>query len=71
MLTACLDHELRQQGIRVLAVHPGQLLTEAAAADANTEPNVAAAKLADWLESLDRNSACQLHDLMADGVIPW
>jgi len=71
MLTACLDHELRREGIRVVSVHPGQLRTGAGAADANTEPEVAAVRLADWLESLDRNVACCLYDLMAGGVIPW
>jgi NAD(P)-dependent dehydrogenase (short-subunit alcohol dehydrogenase family) len=28
MLTACLDHELRAEGIRVFAVHPGRLMTD-------------------------------------------
>jgi NAD(P)-dependent dehydrogenase (short-subunit alcohol dehydrogenase family) len=71
MLTACLDQELRQEGLRVLAVHPGQLRTSVAAADADTEPHVAAVKLADWLESLGRDVPCGLHDLMAGSVIPW
>jgi NAD(P)-dependent dehydrogenase (short-subunit alcohol dehydrogenase family) len=71
MLTVCLDDELRREGIRVLAVHPGQLRTAVAATDADTEPEVAAVKLADWLESADRNAECCLHDVMAGGVIPW
>ena len=71
MLTACLDQELRQAGIRVLAVHPGQLRTTVAAADADTEPHVAAEKLADWLDSVGRDVECGLHDLMTGGVLPW
>ncbi len=71
MLTACLDDELRREGIRVLAVHPGKLRTRAAASDADTDPELAALTLADWLESVDRNAVCALHDLMADSVIPW
>ena len=71
MLTACLDRELRQEGVRVLAVHPGRLKTEVAATDADTEPRVAAERLADWLESAERDSDCRLHDLMGGGVIPW
>jgi NAD(P)-dependent dehydrogenase (short-subunit alcohol dehydrogenase family) len=71
MLTACLDRELRPEGIRVLAVHPGRLKTSVAAADADTEPRVAAERLAEWLDSLDRDADCRLHDLMGGGVIPW
>ena len=71
MLTACLDQELRREGIRVLAVHPGKLTTAAAAVDADTEPRIAAEKLADWLSALDHDVDCRLQDLMAGGVIPW
>jgi NAD(P)-dependent dehydrogenase (short-subunit alcohol dehydrogenase family) len=71
MLTACLDQELRKEGIRVFAVHPGRLRTSAAAADADTEPRVAAARLSEWVESVGRNADCGLHDLMTGGVIPW
>ena len=71
MLTACLDRELRKEGVRVLAVHPGRLKTAVAAVDADTEPRVAAAKLADWLDSVDRDADCCLYDLMGGAVIPW
>ena len=42
MLTVCLDRELRAAGIRVFALHPGRLRTAAGAADADTDPGVAA-----------------------------
>ncbi len=71
MLTVCLDRELRKEGIRVWAVHPGRLMTEAAAYDAVTEPAVAAERLADWLNAVDREADCFLYDLMGGGVIPW
>ena len=71
MLTVCLDRELRKEGIRVWAVHPGRLKTEAAASDADTEPAVAAERLADWLNAVDRDADCFLYDLMGGGVIPW
>jgi len=71
MLTVCLDRELRKEGIRVFAVHPGRLKTGVAAADADTEPGVAAAKLADWVERVDRDVDCLLYDLMGGGAIPW
>jgi NAD(P)-dependent dehydrogenase (short-subunit alcohol dehydrogenase family) len=71
MLTVCLDQELRKEGIRVFAVHPGRLKTGAAAVDADTEPRVAAVKFAEWVESVERNADCVLYDLMGGGVIPW
>ena len=71
MLTACLDQELRAEGIRVYAVHPGRLKTTAAAVDADTEPQIAAEKLAAWLESVDRAAECRLHDLMGEAILPW
>jgi NAD(P)-dependent dehydrogenase (short-subunit alcohol dehydrogenase family) len=71
MLTVCLDRELRQEGIRVWAVHPGRLMTEAAASDADVDPAVAAERLADWLNAVDRDADCFLYDLMGGGVIPW
>jgi NAD(P)-dependent dehydrogenase (short-subunit alcohol dehydrogenase family) len=71
MLTACLDQELKGEGIRVIAVHPGKLKTEAGAVDADTSPRVAAVKLADWIQSFDRGQACSCHDVMNSGIIEW
>jgi NAD(P)-dependent dehydrogenase (short-subunit alcohol dehydrogenase family) len=71
MLTACLDRELRSEGIRVFAVHPGRLRTAAGAMDADTDPAVAAERLADWAASLPRDAECALYDVMEGGVIPW
>jgi NAD(P)-dependent dehydrogenase (short-subunit alcohol dehydrogenase family) len=71
MLTACLDVELRGQGIRIFAVHPGRLRTAVAAADADTDPADAARALADWVEGVDRDAPCGCHDLMAGGLIEW
>jgi NAD(P)-dependent dehydrogenase (short-subunit alcohol dehydrogenase family) len=71
MLTACLSVDLRQYGIKVFAVHPGRLKTEVAPADADVEPRVAAAKLADWIERTDENTPCGLYDLINGGLIEW
>lgn len=71
MLTACLDQELRGEGIRVFAVHPGRLRTSVGAADADTEPETAARAFADWVERVDRNAPCVCHDLMGGSVIEW
>jgi NAD(P)-dependent dehydrogenase (short-subunit alcohol dehydrogenase family) len=71
MLSACLDQELRGMGIRVFAVHPGRLRTEAAAADADTDPDQAARSLADWIDHADEQRVCGFHDLMGGGLIDW
>jgi len=71
MLTACLDYELKEQGIRVAAVHPGKLKTQSTAVDADTSPEEAAARLVDWVQSFDRAQACRCHDLMSGGLLEW
>lgn len=71
MLTVCLDRELRGEGIRVFAVHPGRLRTSVGAADADTEPGAAARALADWVERADRETPCACHDLIGGGVVEW
>lgn len=71
MLTACLDQELRKQGIRVLAVHPGRLKTEVGAPDADTDPRDAATALADWIDQVDGETLCGFHDIMSGRLIDW
>lgn len=71
MLTACLDHELRGEGIRVVPMHPGKLKTESGAADADTPPREAAVRLADWIQSFDPAQPCVCHDLMNGSLIEW
>lgn len=71
MLSVCLDRELRREGIRVFAVHPGRLRTSVAAADADTEPTDAARTLADWVERVDREAPVGCHDLMRGELIEW
>ncbi len=46
-------------------------LPDVAASDADIDPTVAAERLADWLNAVDRDADCFLYDLMAGGVIPW
>jgi NAD(P)-dependent dehydrogenase (short-subunit alcohol dehydrogenase family) len=71
MLTACLDYELKEKGIRVAAVHPGKLKTQSGAVDADTSPEEAAARLVDWAQSFDRAQDCRCHDLMSGGLLEW
>ena len=71
MLTACLDQELKKQGIRVFAVHPGRLKTEVGAPDADTDPQTAAIALADWIGRIDDKTICGFHDIMGKKLIDW
>jgi NAD(P)-dependent dehydrogenase (short-subunit alcohol dehydrogenase family) len=71
MLTACLDQELSEEGIRVMAVHPGRLKTEVRAADADTDPQEAAEVLADWIERMDERTLVGLYDLMGQEYMGW
>ena len=71
MLTACLDKELRDKGIRIFAVHPGRLKTDVAPPDADTEPRDAARTLADWVDRVDDGVVCGFHDLMRGELIAW
>ncbi len=71
MLSACLDRELRPQGVRVFALHPGRLLTSVAASDADVQPRDAALRFAEWGTSVDREAPCGIHDLLGGGLIPW
>lgn len=71
MLTVSLDQELRPLGIPVFAVHPGRLITDAAPPDADTRPEIAAEKLVNWIEQIDRTAPCALYDIMHGTVLPW
>jgi len=71
MLTACMARDLGRDGIKVIAVHPGQLKTAAAALDADTDPRVAAEKLYEFLSHLDSSAECLVYDLMKDGIVEW
>jgi hypothetical protein len=63
--------EFRPRGIRVFAVHPGHLKTAAAPPDADTLPEIAAERLADWIEKIDQNAPCALSDRLSGTVLPW
>jgi NAD(P)-dependent dehydrogenase (short-subunit alcohol dehydrogenase family) len=49
MLSAALIRELGPLGVRVLAVHPGQVTTRMASRDALMSPEDAARRFVDWL----------------------
>jgi NAD(P)-dependent dehydrogenase (short-subunit alcohol dehydrogenase family) len=68
-LTACLFQDLKRLNIKVLAVHPGKLLTSVAAPDADTLPEVAAQKLFDWINQVDNSFECKCYDLVNETTI--
>ena len=53
MLTVSLAAELGPRGFIVCAVHPGRLKTQSGSSDADTEPDIAARRLAEWIECID------------------
>jgi NAD(P)-dependent dehydrogenase (short-subunit alcohol dehydrogenase family) len=70
MLTIQLHHELFPQGIRVVAVHPGALLTGVGSCDAATPVPEGAARLRALFAGLD--TACSGVFLDPEGgTIPW
>jgi len=71
MLTVCLYHELKPYNIKVFSIHPGKLLTSAAAPDADTLPEKAAQKLFEWINHTDASFKCKFYDLMNDSTIEW
>ncbi|MBZ9689698.1 SDR family NAD(P)-dependent oxidoreductase [Clostridium estertheticum] len=52
MLTICLNNELKSQGICVNAIHPGKLKTTSGSSDADLNPNEAAERIFNWIETL-------------------
>jgi NAD(P)-dependent dehydrogenase (short-subunit alcohol dehydrogenase family) len=70
MFTLCLRAELKEQGIAVYAVHPGGLRTAMATAYADTDVDVAAARLLDFIEHADESLTGRLIDL-GKGDMPW
>jgi NAD(P)-dependent dehydrogenase (short-subunit alcohol dehydrogenase family) len=71
MLSACLDQELSELGIRVFAIHPGRLKTDAAAPDADVDPHDAANAFANWVEQVDRGAMFGFYDLMNGSLLEW
>lgn len=64
MLTLLLHQELRETGINVFAAHPGQLLTDVAPSDADTQPRTAAEAFFDLVGRLDNGFSGRCYDLM-------
>ena len=70
MFTLCLSQQLREKNVAVYGIHPGRLLTDSAAHDADTPPELAAEKLANWIDSATLEESGRLFE-PAKGEIPW
>lgn len=71
MLTACLNQELRETKIKTYAIHPGNLKTDVAPPDADTEPSVAAKKLYDWVVSNNKTTTNEFSSIMDGAILDW
>lgn len=68
MFSTCLAVELREEGIRVLAVDPGKVNTRFGAKDADTEPHDAARAIVDLAET---NSQTGMFVQTSGERVPW
>jgi NAD(P)-dependent dehydrogenase (short-subunit alcohol dehydrogenase family) len=71
MLTVSLAGELGPQGFIVCGVHPGRLKTQSGASDADTEPETAAHRLAEWIDGIDADMNGKCFDLESAKVMEW
>lgn len=71
MLTACLNQELKETNINTYAIHPGNLKTDVAPPDADTEPSLAAVKLYQWITTEDKPPSHLFYSVMDDTIMEW
>jgi NAD(P)-dependent dehydrogenase (short-subunit alcohol dehydrogenase family) len=71
MLTLLLHQELKETGVSVLAVHPGQLLTAVAPSDADTKPQTAAQRFIELIGRVNSSFSGRCYDLMRDDFIDF
>jgi NAD(P)-dependent dehydrogenase (short-subunit alcohol dehydrogenase family) len=71
MLSVCMEQDMRKRGIRVFAVHPGRLKTEAGAPDADWEPREAAEALAGWIGTTPPGPMRGIYDLQTGEILDW
>lgn len=71
MLTACLNQELKETNVKVFAIHPGNLKTDVAPPDADTEPYEAALNMYNWISSADKLPTDKFYDVMHGKNLEW
>ena len=71
MLTACLNQELKDTKIKTYAIHPGNLKTDVAPPDADTEPAEAALKMFNWINLKNKSLTSDFYSIMDDSILDW
>tara|TARA_Y100001960_G_C14763655_1_gene875610 strand:- start:166 stop:861 length:696 start_codon:yes stop_codon:yes gene_type:complete len=69
MLTLCLADDLEDLGIKIVAIHPGRLLTEMGSSDAHMSPKTSASKICHLVESKQLNNRDYIS--IETGLLPW
>jgi len=69
MLTLCLADDLEDLNIRVVAIHPGRLLTKMASTDAHMTPSASAKRLLSLVESKQLKTRDYIS--LETGELPW
>ncbi|MDQ0243703.1 NAD(P)-dependent dehydrogenase (short-subunit alcohol dehydrogenase family) [Bacillus fengqiuensis] len=70
MLSVCMYNELADKGIRIFAMHPGEILTNMASSDADRSPENAASEIYHWIEKKETNKSIGFIE-PSGKVIPW
>ncbi len=71
MLTVCLNQELKDTNIKIYAIHPGNLKTDVAPPDADTEPQEAALEMYHWVTQNPDLPAGSFYSIMDKEVLDW
>lgn len=71
MLTVGLNHELKDTKIKTYSIHPGNLKTDVAPPDADTDAKVAAEKIYNWINAGEKPSVRFFHSIMDETTLEW
>jgi NAD(P)-dependent dehydrogenase (short-subunit alcohol dehydrogenase family) len=71
MLSVGLNQLLQDTSIKVYAIHPGNLKTDVAPIDADTEPHQCAKEIYNWITSNKENSSLVFYDMMNNTALDW
>ena len=71
MLTVGLNQELKETNIKTYAIHPGNLKTDVAPPDADTDPSLAAVKIYHWIETDNKPPNHSFYSVMDDKILEW
>jgi NAD(P)-dependent dehydrogenase (short-subunit alcohol dehydrogenase family) len=70
MLTVCLNEELKDRGICVIALHPGEIRTELGTSEADTDPDEAAKNIFTLVKRITLKDSGKF--LQPNGnILPW